>query len=120
AWVTVMLIAGIGFGNYILLKLYAKRAIELTGFFGGLVNSTVTVTALAERVREIHGLVDAAYRGIVLATGAMVLRNAVLLAILAPDALVFAAPALLLMFGACLGLVWLAGRPRSSESADIL
>ncbi len=115
AWQTVLLIAGIGFANYILLKLYGLRALELTGFFGGLVNSTVTVAALAERVRETHGLVEVGYRGIVLATGAMVLRNAILLAILAPDALVSAAPALLLMFGACLGLVWMAGRPKRLE-----
>src|SRR4030095_938767 len=52
AWLTVLLIAGIGFGNYVLLKLYGARAIELTGLFGGLVNSTVTVTALASSVRE--------------------------------------------------------------------
>jgi len=64
AWVTVLLIAGIGFANYVLLKAYGNRGIELTGFFGGLVNSTVTVTALAVRVRETHGLVDAAYRAI--------------------------------------------------------
>lgn len=55
AWVTVLLIASIGFGNYILLKLFGARAVELTGFFGGLVNSTVTVTALAARVRETTG-----------------------------------------------------------------
>jgi len=42
AWVTILLIAGIGFANYILLKLYGARGIELTGFLGGLVNSTVT------------------------------------------------------------------------------
>ena len=44
AWITVLLIAGLGFTNYILLKLYGERGIEFTGFLGGLVNSTVTVT----------------------------------------------------------------------------
>jgi uncharacterized membrane protein (DUF4010 family) len=107
AWVTVLLIAGIGFGNYILLKLYGARAVELTGFFGGLVNSTVTVTALAERVREFPQLVGEAYRGILLATAAMLIRNAVLLAVLAPRALLSAAPALVLMLIACAGLVFL-------------
>jgi uncharacterized membrane protein (DUF4010 family) len=105
AWVTVLLIAGIGFGNYVLLKLYGARAVELTGFFGGLVNSTVTVTALAERVRNEHGLVGVAYRGIVLATAAMLLRNAALLGILAPAALPSAAPALVLMLAGCAALV---------------
>lgn len=112
AWVTVLLLAGIGFANYVLLKLYGKRAVELTGFFGGLVNSTVTVTALAARVREVHGLVEPAYRGVLLATGAMVVRNAILLALLAFDTLSSALPALLLMFLGCLVLVVVRGRPR--------
>ena len=60
ALITVLLIAGMGFGNYILLKLYGAKGIELTGFFGGLVNSTVTVTALAERVHEEPALVAVA------------------------------------------------------------
>ena len=111
AWLTVLLIAGIGFANYVLLKMYGARAVELTGFFGGLVNSTVTVTALAERVRHEHGLIAAAYRGILLATAAMLLRNSVLLALLAPRALAFAAPALLLMLAACVLLVVMRGRP---------
>ena len=52
AWITVLLIAGLGFTNYILLKLYGERGIEFTGFLGGLVNSTVTVTELTQRARR--------------------------------------------------------------------
>ncbi len=51
AWLTVLLIAAMGFANYILLKLYGARGVEMTGFLGGLVNSTVTVTELATRAR---------------------------------------------------------------------
>ena len=79
AWVTVLLIAAIGFANYVLLKIFGARAVELTGFLGGLVNSTVTVTALAERVREEPSLVESAYRGIMLATVAMLVRNTAIL-----------------------------------------
>jgi uncharacterized membrane protein (DUF4010 family) len=105
AWVTVLLIAAIGFANYILLKVVGAAAIELTGFFGGLVNSTVTVAALSTQVGEHHELAEAAYRGTLLATIAMILRNAVLLGILAPATLVPAAPALLLMLLTGGGLV---------------
>lgn len=105
AWVTVLLIAGIGFCNYVLLKLFGARAVELTGFFGGLVNSTVTVTALAARVRAAPQLVSAAYRGIILATVAMLVRNSILLAVLSPQALRSAAPGLVLMLAAGVGLV---------------
>lgn len=97
AWVTVLLIAAVGFGNYILLKLYGARGIALAGFLGGLVNSTVVVTELAGRVREAGAdgketpLVTASYQGTVLATAAMLLRNGVLLMILSPIALLHGA-----------------------------
>jgi uncharacterized membrane protein (DUF4010 family) len=88
AWITVLLIAGLGFTNYILLKLYGERGVELTGFLGGLVNSTVTVTELTQRARRANGqLSEVAYRGVVLATAAMLIRNAVILGLLAPAAL---------------------------------
>jgi uncharacterized membrane protein (DUF4010 family) len=91
ALIIVILIAGIGFANYVLLKLYGARGVELTGFLGGLVNSTVTVSEMAVRVRETGGaLADVAYRGVMLATVAMLLRNAILLALLAPAALLVA------------------------------
>ncbi len=117
AWITVLLIAGLGFGNYVLLKMYGAKAVELTGFFGGLVNSTVTVTALSSRVRENQGLAPAAYRGILLATAAMLVRNAALLAFLAPRTLASAAPALGLMLVATIGLVLLRGRPRTPSGS---
>ncbi len=69
AWVTVILIAALGFANYVLLKLYRARAVELPGFRGGLVNSTVTVAELATRARQAAGgLSGAVFRGVVLAT----------------------------------------------------
>ena len=98
AWVTVILIAGIGFFNYVLWKMYGTRGTELSGFFGGLINSNFTVIELSERVREVGAaFVPTAYRGILLATTAMVARNATLLLILAPQALVGALSAFALM-----------------------
>jgi uncharacterized membrane protein (DUF4010 family) len=92
SWMTVILIAGIGFINYIFWKLYGARGITFTGFLGGLVNSTVTATELANRVRESGpSLVGVAYRGIILATAAMLIRNCVLLGLLAPKVLLMAA-----------------------------
>jgi uncharacterized membrane protein (DUF4010 family) len=98
AWITVILVAGLGFTNYVLLKLYGARGLELTGFLGGLINSTVTVTELADRVHSSSGqLVEVTRRGVILATAAMLVRNAVLLGILSPTALWSAAPTLMLM-----------------------
>lgn len=106
AWVTVILIAGIGFVNYILWKMYGTRGAELSGFLGGLVNSNFTVIEMASRVRQSAGaLQGTAFRGILLATAAMLLRNAALLAILAPLALLGALGAFGLMLLCCVVLV---------------
>jgi uncharacterized membrane protein (DUF4010 family) len=119
AWVTVILIAGIGFINYILWKIYGNRGIELTGFLGGLVNSSVATRELAQRTRETQGqITDVAYRGILLAMAAMVVRNAVLLAILAPYALSSSAVAFGLMFIASIGLAFIHRKPMSSSPTE--
>jgi uncharacterized membrane protein (DUF4010 family) len=110
AWVTVILIAAIGFANYILLKVYGAKGVELAGFLGGLVNSTVTVAELANRVRATPALADTAYRGVMLATAAMIVRNTVVLGILAPKAVIYFAPAFGLMLAACLLMAFGRGR----------
>jgi uncharacterized membrane protein (DUF4010 family) len=118
AWMTVILIAGIGFINYVLWKLYSNRGIELTGFWGSLVNSSVTVTELAHRHRETQGqLADVVYRGTMLATAAMVLHNAGLLGLLAPLGLVASAVPLALMCGLSLALAFLPGRFATTSNA---
>ena len=121
AWVTVLLIAALGFVNYILLRLYGARGILLGTFLGGLVNSTVTVADLAERARGSGALfLGLAFRGVAVATGAMFLRNAVLLALISPRAAAAAAGPLVLMMAAAF-LLGLRGRgsqaPAPEESA---
>lgn len=111
AWVTVILIAALGFVNYILLKLYGARGIEFTGFLGGLVNSTVTVTELANRLRAAGTqLSEATFRGIVLATLAMLVRNAAILGLLAPRALFSSAVPIALMLAGAGAAVYVHGR----------
>ena len=119
AWITVILVAALGFTNYVLLKLYGARGIEFTGFLGGLVNSTVTVAELTERARNNNGnFTHVAYRGVVLATTAMLVRNAVILGLLAPLALINAAIALALMIaGASIAIFWRRTDTHESESS---
>ena len=84
-WVTVILIAAIGFVNYILLRLYGPRGVAFTGLLGGVVNSTATVAELSSRHRvAAGGLARVAYQGIVLSSAAMLQRNGLILAIFAP------------------------------------
>jgi uncharacterized membrane protein (DUF4010 family) len=120
AWITVILIAALGFASYVLLKLYGTRGLEITGFLGGLVNSTVTVTALATRARDAGGRMrGVAYRGVLLATAAMLVRNVVILGLLAPRAALDAAAPLGLMIvgvvvAAALGRVEVGGVPEGA------
>ncbi|MBX6365740.1 MAG: MgtC/SapB family protein [Gemmatimonadetes bacterium] len=117
AWITVILIAALGFANYVLLKTYGTRGVELTGLLGGLVNSTVAVAELADQARAAHGrLVTVIYRGVILATAAMLVRNAVILGLLAPLALVYASVPLALMIGGAAVIVT-AGRRRDARAA---
>jgi uncharacterized membrane protein (DUF4010 family) len=121
AWVTVILIAAIGFANYILLKMFGTKGVQITGFLGGLVNSTVTVTELATRARESQGrLAEEAYRRVLLATCAMAVRNAVLLGIVATAALLAAfLPIGLILAGSLLLATRDLGRRSKPDSATL-
>lgn len=119
AWITVLLIAGIGFINYILWKLYGSRGADIAGFLGGLVNSSVTVSELASRAASARPeMVHGAYRGVILATAAMLTRNIVLLGILAPSALFYCLGAFAPMLLCCLLLLRLNRRFELSRTED--
>lgn len=86
-WASVIIIAGLGFVNYILLKALGPRGMEITAFFGGLVNSRKIIVELSIRLKELGEIVlPSVYRGIMLATGAMVIRNGLIVALLASGA----------------------------------
>ncbi|MGE0494339.1 MAG: MgtC/SapB family protein [Vulcanimicrobiota bacterium] len=121
AWVTVILIAGIGFVNYILLKLYGSRGFAISGFLGGLVNSSVTVSEMAARVQENEALGPTAYRAVLLATAAMLVRNAVILGLLSPLCLVKTVMPMVFMLLCCGGLsLWERSRPPAAMEAPVL
>lgn len=93
AWVTVILISALGFLNYVLLRVYGTRGLGVTSLLGGLVNSTATVAELARRARQSPAGPERmfVYRGVLLASFAMIVRNALIVGLIAPAALVRAA-----------------------------
>jgi uncharacterized membrane protein (DUF4010 family) len=117
AWFTVILIAAIGFVNYVLWKIYGARGVAIAGFLGGLVNSSVTVSELAARIGDNRdrAQVAAAYQGILLATSAMIVRNVVILLLLAPRVAAMALVSYVLMLLANAGWIFL-GRVPGSEA----
>ncbi|HRN58019.1 MAG TPA: DUF4010 domain-containing protein, partial [Agriterribacter sp.] len=52
AWISIIAIAGIGFLNYVLLKIFSSKGLYLGAVFGGLVNSTATIAEMTARIEE--------------------------------------------------------------------
>ena len=95
-WVAVIVVAAVGFANYVLMRLYSSRGLYYGALLGGLVSSTATVLELgASLKRMVHALprLESAARLVamsvtisLLASLAMFARNLILLALFAPQA----------------------------------
>jgi len=97
-WVIVIVIAGIGFANYVLLKLYGTRGVYLSAFLGGLVNSTAAAAQLARPLGAGNSAsLGVAIAALLLTIVAMFARNLIILAIFSPAAIATAAGPLLVM-----------------------
>jgi uncharacterized membrane protein (DUF4010 family) len=86
AWISVIAIAGIGFVNYVLLRIYSTRGLYLGALFGGLVNSSATVAELGTRLQET-GMIGRTTTLCLLTTIAMFARNLMLATIFSPRSL---------------------------------
>jgi uncharacterized membrane protein (DUF4010 family) len=91
AWLTVVLIAGLGFVNYVLLRIYGARGLLYTAIFGGLVNSTAAVAELSNTMRETEGLDGRVVALSLITVMAMFIRNLAVLAVFSPTAGLIAA-----------------------------
>ncbi|MFC4986708.1 MgtC/SapB family protein [Saliphagus infecundisoli] len=85
-WLLVIAVSGVGFVNYILVKKYEGRGIAVTGFFGGLVNSTAVIAEMAQRAKTEPPLRDLAVGAILIANAAMAFRNAIVVIPFIPEA----------------------------------
>jgi uncharacterized membrane protein (DUF4010 family) len=96
AWITVVVIACLGFMNYVLLRVYGSKGIYLTAILGGLVNSTAAVAELSSTL-SATGLVSLTVPVVLLTSVSMFFRNVLILAIFAHSAIRTAAFPLLAM-----------------------
>jgi uncharacterized membrane protein (DUF4010 family) len=97
AWITVVVIAGIGFVNYVLLKLYGTRGIYLSSFLGGFVNSSAAAVELARPLGSGGAPSGVAVAALLLTVLAMFARNLLIVALFAPRAAASAAGPLVAM-----------------------
>ncbi|MEF8818413.1 MAG: DUF4010 domain-containing protein [Haloferacaceae archaeon] len=75
AWLMVVTVAGIGVVNYVLVRTYGGQGLVVTGFLGGLASSTAVVGTMLDHVADDPAAVDHGVAAVVLANGAMALRN---------------------------------------------
>jgi uncharacterized membrane protein (DUF4010 family) len=75
AWLMVVTVAGLGVANYVLVRSYGGRGLVVTGFLGGLASSTAVVGTMLDHVADDPDAVDHGVAAVVLANGAMALRN---------------------------------------------
>ncbi len=82
-WLMVVLISGLNFASYILVKLVGQEhGIGLTGLLGGLVSSTAVTLGLAQRSRREPELAAQLTIGIAVAWTVMFLRVLVMVALI--------------------------------------
>ncbi len=84
-WLMVVLISGLDFTSYLLMKVVgAEHGIGLTGLLGGLVSSTAATLGFARRSREHPTQASPLALGILIAWTVMFVRVVVLVAAVAP------------------------------------
>jgi uncharacterized membrane protein (DUF4010 family) len=105
AWAIVVVIASLGFFNYVMLRLFGTRGVYYAAFLGGLVNSTAAAAELSGAFSTIEdeALPPAA---LLLTSAAMFTRNLAILAIFSPIAVPEAFPALGGMALTAIPFVW--------------
>ncbi len=84
-WVLVIATSGIGFSNYVLMQRYNNIGIAVTGFVGGLVNSTAVIGEIAGRAKNNTEFRKLAVGTILITDSAMAIRNLIIIVVFIPE-----------------------------------
>lgn len=83
AWISVIAIAGIGFINYMCLRIFSTSGLYMGAIFGGLVNSSATVAEVSSRAQK-SGMAGKMTTLCLLTTIAMFARNLIIATLFSP------------------------------------
>ena len=119
AWIMVIVIAGIGFVNYVLLKIYGEEGLYISGFLGGFVNSSAAAVELAKPLGEGRTASGVAVAALLLTIVAMFARNLIILALFSPSSVLSAAGPLVAMAAVALLFVRYSKARRSDTPTKI-
>lgn len=86
AWISIIAIAGIGFINYVFLRVFSTSGLYWGAVFGGLVNSSATVAELSTRT-QASGLTSKVTSLCLLTTIAMFTRNLIIASLFSPGSI---------------------------------
>jgi len=122
-WLMVVLISGLNFASYILVKIVGQRhGLGLTGILGGLVSSTAVTLGFSQRSRLEPPLAAALTLGILLAWTVMFVRVVVMVSIVSPGLGLRLGPGIGLMAGVSLalcGFLWWRHRTGEKETETV-
>jgi len=120
AWLTVIVIAALGFVNYVFLKVYRSRGLYYTAMLGGMVNSTATVAELAGYLSSASGdITSLAIRIDLLTVIAMFMRNLLILVFFARTAALTAAGPLVAMILVSVLFLWQQRKEQQTEMGEL-
>ena len=122
-WLMVVLISGLNFASYLLVKVVgAEHGIGLTGLLGGLVSSTAVTLGFSQRSRQHPEQAPALALGILVAWTVMFVRVPILIAIVAPALAAELVPGMAVLATpglAFCALTWRRQRSAASASASV-
>jgi len=122
-WYMVVLIAGIGFSGYVLVKFFgSKKGLALTGMMGGMVSSTAVTLSFSQKSREAPELGKTFASAIILACTIMYPRILIEIAVVNTSLLRFMWPmlAILTVSGITASLLLLLGKTRDATTDVVL
>lgn len=115
-WLVVVAVSAVSYGSYVLQRLTkGQGGVILSAILGGAYSSTVTTVVLARRAKQ-EGQDNLFSGGILIASGMMYLRLAILLALFNQELMNQLAPTFLVLAAVAIAVGWLWSR-RSDASA---
>jgi len=118
-WLLVVLVSGIGFFGYVLIKILgAEQGVGVTGILGGLVSSTATTVSFSGRSKSNPELSSILAQGILLTSSVMFPRIMIEVAIVYTPLLRVIVIPMVAMLCANLGLVFYLWRRRNIRDQE--
>jgi uncharacterized membrane protein (DUF4010 family) len=119
-WLMVVLVSGIGFSGYVLMKVLGPtRGINMTGILGGLASSTATTISFSSASRKNPTMSNHYARAVVLASTMMIPRVLLLVLVIYPPLLRVISLPLAAMLASGLAIVFIHQRKISTTENDI-